>query len=89
MVWSMEHSSGNENTLIWHESCEMFMNEVTCENEVMEETQKNKVLQTKESKDPKKYELFFFFFFELLQISQRKSEGFIIEMPYVGHFLCE
>jgi hypothetical protein len=41
----------------------MFMNEVTCENEVMEETQKNKVLQTKESKDPKKYELFFFFFF--------------------------
>jgi len=54
----------------------MFMNEVTCENEVMEETQKNKVLQTKESKDPKKYELFFFFFFLLLKISQRKREVF-------------
>jgi hypothetical protein len=38
----------------------MFLNEVTCENELMEETQENRDLQTKESKDPKKYVFFFF-----------------------------
>jgi hypothetical protein len=32
----MEGSSGNENTLVQNERCEMFMNEVECEDEVME-----------------------------------------------------
>jgi hypothetical protein len=49
----MEGSNGNENTIIQNEGCEMFLNEANCENEIMEETPKNKGLQTKESKDPK------------------------------------
>jgi hypothetical protein len=74
IVWNMEGSNGNENTLIWNESCERFLNEVTCENEVMEESQE-------ESKNWKKYE--FYFSLELLQISQRKKWS-----PYNWNALC-
>jgi hypothetical protein len=49
----MESSSRNENTLIQDEGC-VFLNEVKCEGEVMEETQENLSLQSKESKVPKK-----------------------------------
>ncbi len=50
----MESSSRNENTLIQDEGC-VFLNEVKCEGEVMEETQENLSLQSKESKVPKKW----------------------------------
>ncbi len=49
----MEGSSRNENTLIQDEGC-VFLNEIKCEDEVMEETQENPSLQNKESKVPKK-----------------------------------
>jgi hypothetical protein len=45
----MQGSSGNGNTLIQHEDCETFLNEAECEK-IMEETQENSSLQTKESK---------------------------------------
>jgi hypothetical protein len=51
----MEGSSRNENTLIQDERC-VFLNEVKCEGEVMEETQEHPSLQSKESKVPKKNE---------------------------------
>jgi hypothetical protein len=47
----MEGSNGNENTIIRNEGCEMFLNEANCEKEIMEETQKNEGLQTKENKN--------------------------------------
>jgi len=50
----MEGSNGKENTIIWNEGCEMFLNKAKCENEIMEETQENGGLQIKESKNPKK-----------------------------------
>ncbi len=80
IVWNMEGSNGNENTLIWNESCERFLNEVTCENEIMEETQE-------ESKDRKKYE--FYFSLELLQISQRKKWSPYNRNALCWSFLCE
>jgi hypothetical protein len=49
----MEGSNGNENTIIWNEGCEMFINEAKWEIEIMEETQENGSLQTKESKNSK------------------------------------
>jgi hypothetical protein len=49
----MEGSSRNENTLIQDEGC-VFFNEDKCEGEVMEETQENPSLQSKERKFPKK-----------------------------------
>jgi len=51
----MEGSSKNENTLIQDEKC-VFLNEVKFEGEVMEETQENPSLQSKESKVPKRNE---------------------------------
>jgi hypothetical protein len=42
----MKGSSGNKNTLIQHENCETFLNEVECEK-IMEESQENSNLQTK------------------------------------------
>jgi len=83
----MEGSSENDNTLIQNESCEMFLNEVTHENEIMEKTQENRGLQTKESKNPKKYELISFW--NYYKFPKGESEVLIIEMPYVGHILCE
>jgi hypothetical protein len=43
----MEGSSENETTLVQNERCEMFLNEVECEDEVMEEIQENPSLKTK------------------------------------------
>jgi hypothetical protein len=44
IMWKIESCSVNENTLIQNEGYEMFLNEVGCEDEVMEETQKNQSL---------------------------------------------
>jgi hypothetical protein len=43
----MEGSSENENTLVQNERCEMFLNGVECEDEIMEEIQENPSLKTK------------------------------------------
>lgn len=45
----MQGSRGNGNTLIQHENCEAILNKAECEK-IMEETQENSSLQTKESK---------------------------------------
>lgn len=42
----MKGSNGNRNTLIQHEDCEAFLNEVECEK-IMEASQDNSNLQTK------------------------------------------
>ncbi len=41
IMWEIENCSVNENTLIQNERYEMFLNEVGCEDELMEETQEN------------------------------------------------
>ncbi len=38
-------SSGNEKALIQNEDCEIFLNDVKCEDEIMEETQEDSSLQ--------------------------------------------
>ncbi len=38
-------SSGNEKALIQNENCEVFFNDVKCEDEIMEETQEDSSLQ--------------------------------------------
>ncbi len=47
IMWKMEGSSENENTLVQNERCEMFLNGVECEDEIMEEIQQNPSLKTK------------------------------------------
>jgi hypothetical protein len=46
----MESFSGNENTLIQNEGCEMFMNEAKYKDKVLEEIQENPSLQIKDNK---------------------------------------
>ncbi len=41
----MEGFNGNENTLMWSEGWEVFINETKFENDVVEETQENSSLQ--------------------------------------------
>jgi hypothetical protein len=43
-------SSGNEKALIQNEDCEVFFNDVKCEDEIMEETQKDSSLKIRKVK---------------------------------------
>ncbi len=43
-------SSGNEKTLIQNEDCEVYFNDVKCENEIMEGTQEDSSLQIRKVK---------------------------------------
>jgi hypothetical protein len=62
----------------------MFLNEAKGENEIMEETQEDGGLQTKESKDPKNMKKIKFW--NYCKFPKGKNEVLIIEMPYVGNF---
>ncbi len=44
IMWKIEGCSVNENTLIQNEGYEMFLNDVGCEDELMEEPQENQSL---------------------------------------------
>jgi hypothetical protein len=65
-------SSGNGNTLIQHEDCEAIFNKTKCEK-IMEETQENSNLQTKESKALENYEEKNDFFFWNYYIPKKKQ----------------
>ncbi len=47
IVWKMERSIKNEKTLIQNGNCEVFLNEVQCEDEEIEE---DPILQSKENR---------------------------------------
>jgi hypothetical protein len=47
IVWKTERSIKNEKTLIQNENCEVFLNEVQCEDEEIEE---DPILQSKENR---------------------------------------
>ncbi len=65
-----------------NEDCEIFLNEVECEDEVMEETKKDPSLQTKEYKIIwwKKMKKINYYIFK------GKNGDHIIGKYYVGHF---
>ncbi len=77
-------SSGNEKALIQNEDCEVFFNDVKCEDEVMEETQEDSSLQIRKVN-----------YYKMMRkkwrkiwnycIPKGKNGGHIIEMFLVGH----
>lgn len=80
----MEGSSRNGNMRIQNEECEMFLNAIKCENEIMKKQKENPSLKTRKnrvSKTMKKINKIWNYY-----ISKGKSANFVIGMLYVGHF---
>jgi hypothetical protein len=46
----MERSTKNEKTLFQNGKCEIFLNEVQCEDEIIKEIEENPILQSKENR---------------------------------------
>jgi hypothetical protein len=49
----MERSTKNEKTLIQNGNCEIFLNEVQCEDEIIKEIEEDLILQSKEIESQK------------------------------------